>query len=269
MVKDNSPSFKKFFGEALTLCYTNIYPYLAERSTPELKIPFFQLIRDCVNFRWNFFFSSNLTSRSLGSPANPPVQMTTVEASNRLNQILQSIGHSFLQPDLEIFRFNLATLNSWNEKHKIYNRLTDRQEYVDQFMTLFIQILVQKSHDLLREEISTVLFEMASVNYPRYCNQFLPHTIAVSFPQLRPEHRAELLKRFQLPDASHENCSSPSSASTSRAPDLPTFSQNLNKFVDDLRYFHFCIECNDSGPPSQPPQPNVAVVKPMPQTTIQ
>lgn len=263
MVKDNSSSFKKNFGEALTICYDNIYPHLAQRPTPELKIPFFQLIRDCINYRWNYFFPSNLANRSIAlnvTASHPQNQAQTVEASNRLNQILQSIGHSFLQPDLEVFRFNLATLSSWNEKHKLYSRLNDRQEFIDQFMTLFIQILIQKSHDLLRDEISTVLFEMATVNYARFGKEFLPQTIAINFPQLSMERTTSLLEKFTISKKGTDHQGSTSFV------DLPTFQQNLNKFVDDLRYFHFCIECNAQQQP--PIQSNVAVVKPMPQTTV-
>ncbi|ODM99355.1 Exportin-6 [Orchesella cincta] len=258
MIKDGSSSFKKFLGEALTLCYSNIYPHLAQRPTPDLKIPFFQLIRDCVNYRWNYFFPSNLTARnavlSSGLSVQSPEQ--AAESNFKLSQILQSIGHSFLQPDLEIFRFNLATLSSWNEKHKFYSRLSDRQEYMDQFMTLFFQILIQKSHDLLREEIATVLFEMASVNYDRFCKDFLPQTVSMNFPQLTMEYRVILVDKFST-QRNQENCNTHSSAST-LACDLPTFTQNLNKFIDDIRYYHFCIECS-----SAQVQPNVAIVKPM------
>lgn len=269
MVKDNSPSFKKFFGEALTLCYTNIYPYLAQRPTPELKIPFFQLVRDSINYRWNYFFPSNLASRSITlSSGIPQNQAQTAEASNRLSQILQSIGHSFLQPDLEIFRFNLATLSSWNEKHKFYSRLYDKMEYIDQFMTLFIQILIQKSHDLLREEISSVLYEMATVNYERFCKHFLPKTVAANFPQLSGEHRVVLLEKFTISEQNPEKCASTcASLSMQNSCDLPSFSQNLCKFVDDIRYFHFCLECSNASQ-HQHVASNVAVVKPMPQGTV-
>lgn len=273
MVKDNSPSFKKFFGEALRLCYNNIYPHLAQRPTPELKIPFFTLIRDCLNYRWNYFFPSNLTrniglsSVSSAMPAQSPEPNT--EAATQLNQILQSVGHSFLQPDLEIFRFNLASLSSWNEKHKLYSRLSDRQEYLNQFMTLFIQILIQKSHDLLREEIATVLFEMASVNYERFYKDFLPQTMAHNFPQLSVEHRVVLVEKFSAIKTNTEHFGPHASGSSSSfSCDLPTFTQNLNKFVDDLRYFHFCIECNTAISQPQQMQPNVAVVKPMQQAPV-
>ncbi|CAG7826253.1 unnamed protein product [Allacma fusca] len=124
MIKDPSASFKKFLPDALSICYDHIYPIISTRSSPDLKVSFFSLIRDVVIYRWSFFFpgfvlrpnahaNSKISSgsqhqhshdshRSQNGPAfNNEKEITIV----RINQILQSIGQSFLQSDLEVFRF--------------------------------------------------------------------------------------------------------------------------------------------------------------------
>lgn len=46
MVKDPSPSFKKFLPDCLSVALDHIYPVLAKRSSPDVKLVFFQFIRD-------------------------------------------------------------------------------------------------------------------------------------------------------------------------------------------------------------------------------
>jgi len=235
MVKDPSPSLKKFLPDALAVCYDHIYPILAQRATPDLKIPFFQFVRDCLNYRWNYFFPSLVVSlpktgspSSTGGPGNEESPMQ--KASNRLDQILQSVGHSFLQPDLEVFRFNLNSFSQWNEKHNMYMKLAAKPQMLNQFMTVLVQVLVQKSHDLLREEVAFVLFEMAAVNYSKFCDEFLPELLYSHFPLLNATQRSSVLDKFRKMDNPQDY-------------DLHTFSQNLSRFIDDLRFCHFYIEC--------------------------
>ena len=245
MVKDPSPSFKKFLGDALSICYDHVYPILAQRSTPDLKIPFFSLIRDTLNYRWNYFFPTLVLHQQNLSP-NTNQQQQDLITGKRLDQILQSIGHSFLQPDLEVFRYNLESLTSWNEKHNLYTKLSSHGKIISQFMTVLIQVLVQKSHDLHREEVSRVLHEMSSIDFLEFRKSFLQEFLQSTFPSLTGEQRSTLILKFGTsesnPRVNNEN---------STSMDLPSFSLMLNQFIEDLRYFHFLIECQKHSSPEQ------------------
>jgi len=242
MVKDPSPSFKKFLDDALAICYDHVYPILAQRSSPDLKIPFFSLIRDTLNYRWNYFFPTLVLHQQNLMLLNPTEQQQDQIPAKRLDQILQSIGHSFLQPDLEVFRYNLESLTSWNEKHNLYSKLASHGKIISQFMTVLLQVLVHKSHDLHREEVARVLHEMSSTDFPQFRKSFLYEFLQSSFPALAQEHMATLVQKFGSSGGGGDSQAGVNNENISSI-DLHTFSLLLNQFIEDLRYFHFTIEC--------------------------
>lgn len=243
MIKDPSPSFKKFLPSCLSVSLDHIYPVLAQRPSPDIKLIFFQFIRDVVNYRWNYFFPGFLyASTPSGSPSS--ISEDDAEVSRRLHQIFQTIGQSFLQSDLEIFRFNLNTLSVWNQKNQIYSRMTVDLKMFDGFMAVYLQVLANKSHDLLREDIAFNLYEMALVDYQRFWQVFLPQTLQKDFPTLTTEQRNSLAGKFRPKD---------SNISRIRVDkmDLTGFTMTLYKFIDDLRFFHFHNECTNSNDPAK------------------
>ena len=267
MVKDPSPAFKKFLPDALSICYDHIYPIISGRSSPDLKVPLFSLVRDAVNYRWSYFFPSlHHLVRSLNSSSNrnqqeisqastssPSSQDSTV-ASKRLDQIFQSVGQSFLQSDLEVFKFNLASLTLWNEKHGFFTKVATQFPHVfDQFMMVLFQVLLQKSHDILRDDISLVLCDMAKVDFGKFCNKFLPDFLTLHFLALTEEQRELLLGKFKCATGgggghgdfmmSGSRHRTDLNKGGDSAIDTPTFTLMLGRFVDDLRFYHFIIEC--------------------------
>jgi hypothetical protein len=248
MVKDPSPAFKKFLPDCLSVALDYVYPVLAQRRDPDVKVAYFQFIRDAVNFRWNYFFPGFLYQAppSSGSPS-PPLTEDEADINRRLTQIFESIGHSFMQSDLELFRFNLKTLSVWNQKHQIYNRMAINLKMFDGFMGVLIQVLASKSHDLLKEEITFNLYEMSLVDYTRFWQAFLPQTLHKDFPQLDQEQRSALAAKFRPKVGSFSPVSGITNSRSADGLDLSTFTVNLNKFIDDLRYVHFCIQCANSA----------------------
>ena len=47
-----------------------------------------------------------------------------------------------------------------------------------QFMTVLLQVLVHKSHDLLQEEIVVTIYNMASVEFDRFYAEYLPQFLS-------------------------------------------------------------------------------------------
>ena len=47
-----------------------------------------------------------------------------------------------------------------------------------QFLNVLHQVLVHKSHDLLQEEIVVSVYNMASVDFEKFYNEFLPQFLA-------------------------------------------------------------------------------------------
>ena len=118
------------------------------------------------------------------------------------------------------------------------------ESLIAHFLSVFIEVLIQKSHDLLNEEITLAIFHMASVDFNAFFKQFLLDFLNKS-KGLDPNQRIQLhsgfkddvvskmirifffffqffLKYFFL------------------LQDLPSFTINLQRFISDLRYYKIC-----------------------------
>lgn len=182
-----------------------------------------------------------LHQQNASSEASSSQQHQDQLVSKRLDQILQSIGHSFLQQDLEVFRYNLGTLSLWNEKHNFYVKLS--QKVITQFMTVLLQVLIHKTHDLHREEMGGVLHEMASTDYVHFHKNFLPDFLSQNFASIPPDRRNFLILRFSS-DGSCCKVTNSRDENRDQGIDLPTFKTMLNRFIEDLRHYYFLAECS-------------------------
>ena len=62
---------------------------------------------------------------------------------------------------------------SWIHSFYLFQRLF-REMMLLQFLSVLLQVLVSKSHDLLQEEIAITLYNMAHVDFDIFFTKFLP-----------------------------------------------------------------------------------------------
>ena len=109
----------------------------------------------------------------IGAPS--PMQSTNqVQHKVHFMAILQAFGQSFLQPDIMVFKQNLAALEQLNEKWKLYHKPAFVESLIEHFLTVLLQVILNKSHDLLKEEIILAIYHMATVDFNAFFKQFLP-----------------------------------------------------------------------------------------------
>ena len=65
------------------------------------------------------------------------------------------------------------------------------------FLDILLQVLMLKSHDLLHDEISELIYELASVNFLRFCTEFFPKFIG-NFVGLTQDQKLSLVKDYQI-----------------------------------------------------------------------
>jgi hypothetical protein len=65
------------------------------------------------------------------------------------------------------------------------------------FLQLLLQVLVQKSHDLLQDEICSSVYSMAAVNFTTYHQQFLPKFLT-SIGGLSEEQQQQLVANYKM-----------------------------------------------------------------------
>lgn len=221
VVQEPGSAFKTFLPSTIDFCMNHIYPIIAERPSPEVKLPLFELLYQLMLHNWKHFFKNRIID-TLGQSGNE-----TVENSEDLTKIMQAYGQSFLQPDLNVYRHNLKALENLNDKWKLYHKALFKNLMLNQFLNVLLQTLVLRSHDLLQEEIGVTIYNMASVDFENFYGVFLPQFLCVC-DGLDDNQRTILARNFKL------------------EMDLPSFTQSIRRFVNDLRYYQLC---NNSLPP--------------------
>ncbi|XP_078274095.1 exportin-6 isoform X1 [Rhinoraja longicauda] len=222
VVQEPGQVFKPVLPSIISLCMEQVYPIVAERSSPDVKMELFELLYQILHNNWRFFFKSSVLASVQRGTAEE-----LMENEAQFVSAMQAFGQSFLQPDIQIFKQNLFYLETLNTKHKLYHKKIFRTTMLFQFVNVLLQVLVHKSHDLLQEEIGIAVYNMASVDFSSFYAAFLPHFLA-NCDGVDSNQRTVLGRNFKMDR------------------DLPSFTQSVHRLVNDLRYYRLC---NGSLPP--------------------
>uniref|UniRef100_A0A673N920 Exportin-6-like n=1 Tax=Sinocyclocheilus rhinocerous TaxID=307959 RepID=A0A673N920_9TELE len=216
VVQEPGQTFKPLLPSILSLCLDQVYPIVAERSCPDVKAEMFELLFQILHQNWRFFFKSSVMSSVQRSGAEE-----LMENQAQFIAAMQAFGQSFLQPDIHIFKQNLSYLEVLNTKHKLYHRKLFRNTMLFHFLNVLLQVLLHKSHDLLQDDITLALYNMAAVDFQVFYSSFLPEFL----------NGCQVTSCFCVFHISQ---------------DLPSFSQGVYRIVNDLRFYRLC---NGSLPP--------------------
>uniref|UniRef100_A0A3P8XV62 Importin N-terminal domain-containing protein n=1 Tax=Esox lucius TaxID=8010 RepID=A0A3P8XV62_ESOLU len=223
VVQEPGQAFKPFLPSILSLCMEQVYPILAERSSPDVKAEMFELLYQVLHHNWRYFFKTSvLASVQRGSAED------AMENEAQFSAAMQAFGQSFLQPDIHIFKQNLSYLESLNSKHKLYHRKLFRTSMLFHFINVLLQVLLHKSHDLLQEEIALAVYNMASVDFDAFYSAFMPEFLN-GCHGVDSNQRTVLCRNFKL------------------ERDLPSFTQSVHRLVNDLRYYRLCNSSLPTG----------------------
>uniref|UniRef100_A0A8C5WGK7 Exportin 6 n=1 Tax=Leptobrachium leishanense TaxID=445787 RepID=A0A8C5WGK7_9ANUR len=222
VVQEPGQAFKPFLPSILSLCMEQLYPIIAERPSPDVKAELFELLFQLLHHNWRYFFRSSVLASVQRDAGDEPM-----ENQAQFVVVMQAFGQSFLQPDIHLFRQNLSYLETLNSKHKLYHKKLFRAEMLPQFVSVLLQVLIHKSHDLLQEEIGIAIYNMASVDFSTFFSSFLPEFLG-SCQGLDSGQKNVLARNFKM------------------ERDLPSFTQSVHRLVNDLRYYRLC---NASLPP--------------------
>ncbi|GBP60030.1 Exportin-6 [Eumeta japonica] len=180
---------------------------LPRAHTPDVARPVYTLLASILIHRWRYFF---------------PIKCDVGEEARRMEElrgVLAAVGRALLEPDIELFRLNLKTLDTLNTKWKLYHKVIFRSEFLAQFLSVLLASVCERGggRALLRDEVLAAIHAMAAVDFLAFRRAFLPHFLS-SLSDLTPQHIA-LLSEFP-PDT-----------------DLPTFTQNIQRLMNDVNCY--------------------------------
>ena len=215
IVSEPGASFRKFVSSTLSLCLQTIFPLIVEQPGSEIKSCLYNLLHHCLLYNWNYFFKSNLKSFNVASVEEKP---SGLDHSEEFFAIMKAYGQSFLQTDISVFRQNVAALEQLNHKWRLYSKQVFKESFLADFLSVFLRALINKSHNLLKEDIGTAIFNMSSTDFSVFFSKFIPQFLS-DVAHLDDNQRQILANNFR-PDT-----------------DLPSFLVNLDRFVTDLCYY--------------------------------
>lgn len=166
-----------------------------------------KLLASLLIHRWRYFFPTKV---------EPEEQ---ARRSEELRKVLSAIGRALLEPDPEVLRLHLQTLDTLNTKWRLYHKAIFRTEFLCSFLSVLLGGAGERggATALLREEVLSAVHAMAAVDFAAFRTGFLPAFLN-SLPGLAPQHAASL-------------------AAFPSDTDLPTFTQNIQRLMNDVNYY--------------------------------
>ncbi|CAB3993811.1 exportin-6 isoform X2 [Paramuricea clavata] len=222
LAQQTGSSFKTLLPNIINFCLDQIHPLIAERSAPDIKTEFFELLHQLLLNNWRYFFRPNVQTRVTHGDDG------ACENQGQFVKMMEAFGQTFTQTDITVFKQNLQSLEDLNAKRKLYQKPIFNDGMLFHFLNVLLQVLVRRSHDLLQEEIAIALYNMASSDFDKFYLRFLPEFLT-GCEGLYAEQKAELSKSFKMDK------------------DLPSFTRGVHRFVSDVRYYRLYNSSLPSG----------------------
>ncbi|OQR76792.1 exportin-6-B-like [Tropilaelaps mercedesae] len=218
-----------FLGRILGLAL-RLWSKASASQSSNLRPALIQLLHEVVSQHWRYFFPANVAS--LLSASGSPALDADVEHRGELVAIMNAYGCCLLQQgDLETFGLVLRSLGELQTKWNLFQRPIFRVAagenecgLLGQFIGVLLRCLLQRSHDLLREEMLHLVFAMANTMPLDAFHQIYLPQFLMQIESLDNYQREQLVRGFHIQS------------------DLPSFTENLNSFLTDIRYYVVCTQ---------------------------
>ncbi|KAJ3401436.1 Exportin-6 [Chytriomyces hyalinus] len=207
MVQDTAKSIEGLLNDIFVFCQYS-YKFIAHEDSANetLKLHFYDLLFTLLTYHQRYYFGSTV-SRSASMHEREVAGM------------LEMVANSFSDRNMEVFRHNLAGLNSLNTKCALYLKEFFQKHMMVPFIDLFLGLLILKGHDFMREDIIDTLSKITSCNVSFFRQEYVPHFMSKYCAGLLSQDQATLFHCIN------------SIEDTSNAPQL------ISSLVSDLIYF--------------------------------
>lgn len=210
IVQEHNPSFKKLLPNVIEFSLESMLPILNDNNIPDLKMNLLELFHQLLLHNWRYFFKANVLSKMNGGEDQ-------IQHEEQFLVILKTFGQPLMETEIALFKKSIEVLESVNSKHKLYQKPIFQSTMLSSFLQVLLNSLIEKSHNLLQEEIMQGVYSMVSVNFDAYFTQFIP-TFLMNLGGLSDHQKTQLHQNYK------------------RHQDVPSFVTSLQQFVGDLRY---------------------------------
>eukprot|EP00039_Didymoeca_costata_P014400 m.232075 g.232075 ORF g.232075 m.232075 type:complete len:1118 (-) comp16015_c0_seq11:2348-5701(-) len=210
-LQDRSAVFKGYIPQIVSLCVDRIYPIVeAQPTAVGVRLVLFDVFKLILSEHWRFFFPSKRRDHSVAMPQ--------MENQQCFLAIMHAFCLSFQQTDINLFKQNLSTLKELNEHQKIFQKDVFRENLQQGFLETLFQAMFSGAFKLLHDQILSVIHDLAAVDFNNFFSVFLPQMLH-QLNGLNDAQKHELAARFPP------------------VTDIPTFTHNVNVFVNDATIY--------------------------------
>ena len=230
IVQQSGTVFKSLLPGMISFAFDQICPTIVNTDCPQLKRSLYEFLFQLLLNNWKYFYPNNSIIGNAFISANHTPKQEVLQNGDAFVHIMNVFAQSFLQNDITVFKQNLDALEILNTKLRLYQKEIFKQTMIKHFLCLFIQTLLDKSLNLLQDDIYAIVYNMASVDFPTFVTVFVPQFL----------YNCEGLNDIQRNSLATK-------CFDHNERDFPSFINNLNIFLNDLRYFKTMssIVCNN------------------------
>ncbi|XP_015597326.1 exportin-6-B isoform X2 [Cephus cinctus] len=219
VVSAPSNAFKAFVPSVTGLCLGHVWPAVGNNLSahPDTTLVLLRLLYSILMHRWQYFYDASVLRTFGQHDTDEPLEHKKEE----LVAILEAFGQALLQPDVNIFRQSLQSLEQLNGRWRLYQRSVFKDHLLERFLMALFTVLFQRTHNLLADEIATAVHSLAVVDIRWFFGHFLPKFLS-NCEGLDNVQRCTLLENFD------------------KATDQPTLTRSVLRLISDLRCYQLC-----------------------------
>jgi len=221
VIDETGTAFKILTSDIIQLVVENVFPLIVKKPSADISTSLFEFLHKLLSRKHRYFFPSPVLVTLLKQNSTNSL---TISHKQQFLKIMQVFGNSFLQEDVTIYKQSISILQDLNCKLKIYEKIHGslfEENVLFEFVFCFIKVLIAKTHDILTDDLCSVVHQMCLVDF-NYFHQVLLQQFLHNLPELTQDQKKTLYKNFKGDQ------------------DSPTFTSNLMRFVTDLRYYQLC-----------------------------
>ena len=245
LVSEGSGKYAGIIGKIIAICKNLLYPELREVSEGKLSgnsgaievLPnYYELLYSILHYNWKYFFAVTVGG-DIASFGSQEQQVRSPQAFEEFCFIIECFLNSFHSKDITVVKKNLLLLDELNDRQKLFERSIFKQtlpsfgnnSMFNGFTNVFLNILIAKSHNLLKKELLLVLYNMVNANnwvqFGTYIQEFLSGDKLAQ--KLNNDQKQQLFVRLVV---------KPDHVDEGEWKSLQNFSRRVSQFTNDLSF---------------------------------
>ncbi|KAI8813640.1 armadillo-type protein [Cladochytrium replicatum] len=212
LIEDSSKAFDQFLVGIISYCISELQPRVFANEVSVLdpaRAAFHQLIFKILLNNMTYFLGSNiqrLSGKSRASQLHEPELMA----------LIQIMAQSFNYSNIDVIRQDLDALDTLQARCALYQKEYFQANILLPMMELLFDVLLRKSHEIVREEIIQCLSSMVTAELSRFHEVIVPTFVQKKCQGYMSSEQTTMLASYLY-----------------RISDLHTATENINLFLID------------------------------------